>query len=139
FYLFGADELIGLLAAMGYRFEAGWIVENVDYYLARTSHGSTLSRLVHAWVLARSDRARSLDLCRETLRSDIDDIQGGTTPEGIHLGAMAGAVDLIKRGYTGAVVRDGVLWLSPRLPDALAELRTRFCVRGAVLEVHVTQ
>src|SRR5690606_25812990 len=48
FYLFGADELIGLLAAMGYRFEAEWIVENVDYYLARTSHGSTLSRLVHA-------------------------------------------------------------------------------------------
>ncbi|MBZ5715702.1 HAD family hydrolase [Nannocystis pusilla] len=139
FYLFGADELIGLLASMGHTFEAEWIAENIDYYLRRTSHGSTLSRLVHAWVLARSDRARSFTLCRETLRSDIDDIQGGTTPEGIHLGAMAGAVDLIKRGYTGVSVRDGTLWLDPRLPDALSGLRTRFWVRGALLDVHITQ
>ena len=29
----------------------------VDYYLRRTSHGSTLSGLVHGWVLARARRA----------------------------------------------------------------------------------
>lgn len=139
FYLFDADALVDLLAAMGYAFEPRWIPENIDYYLRRSSHGSTLSRVVHAWVLARSDRARSFDLFAEALRSDVDDIQGGTTPEGIHLGAMAGAVDLLKRGYTGAVVRGGTLHLAPRLPDALTELRTRFFVRGAWLDVHVTR
>lgn len=66
------------------------IPKNVDYYLARTSHGSTLSQAVHSWVLARSDRPRSWHLFQQAIDSDIDDIQGGTTPEGIHVGAMAG-------------------------------------------------
>ncbi|HEY8376652.1 MAG TPA: glycosyl hydrolase family 65 protein, partial [Nannocystis sp.] len=139
FYLLSADQLAELLHSMGYAFDKQWIPENVDYYLRRTSHGSTLSRVVHAWVLARSDRARSFHLFQEALRSDVDDIQGGTTPEGIHLGAMAGAVDLLKRCYTGAVIRDGTLWLSPRLPDPLSLLRTRFLIHGAWLDVEVTR
>ncbi len=137
FYLFSADELVSLFASMGYDFDPGSIPENVDYYLRRTSHGSTLSRVVHAWVLARSDRPRSFRLFEEALRSDVADIQGGTTAEGVHLGAMAGTVDLVKRGYTGAVIRDGVLWLEPALPDEIADLRTRFRVRGAWLDLHV--
>src|SRR5690606_1753421 len=125
--------------AMGHPFEAAWIPENIDYYLARTSHGSTLSRVVHAWVLARSDRARSFALCQEALRSDVDDIQGGTTSEGIHLGAMAGTVDIIKRGCPGAGRRGGALWLKPGLPDELAALRTCFRVRGAWLDARITR
>ncbi len=138
FYLFHGDELAALLRGMGYAFDPAWIRENIDYYLARTSHGSTLSRVVHSWVLARSDRARSWELFQGALRADVADTQGGTTAEGIHLGAMAGTVDLVKRGYTGAVIRDGTLWLAPHLPDELPALRTRFRVRGAWLDVHVT-
>jgi hypothetical protein len=77
----------------------------IDYYLRRTSHGSTLSRMVHSWVLARSDRARSWALFTEALQSDIADVQGGTTPEGIHLGAMAGTVDLVQRCFGGVEIR----------------------------------
>ena len=32
------------------------IPETIEYYLARTSNGSTLSALVHASVLARANR-----------------------------------------------------------------------------------
>lgn len=138
FFLFSADELVELFGSMGYDFDPAAIPDNVDYYLKRTSHGSTLSRVVHAWVLARSDRPRSFRLFQEALRSDVADIQGGTTSEGVHLGAMAGTVDIVKRGYTGAVVRDGVLWFEPRLPDEVTDLRTRFRVRRAWLEVHIT-
>ncbi|MGZ5967559.1 MAG: trehalose-phosphatase, partial [Polyangiales bacterium] len=137
FYLFSADELVSMFASMGYDFDPASIPETVDYYLKRTSHGSTLSRIVHAWVLARSDRPRSFRLFQEALRSDVTDIQGGTTSEGVHLGAMAGTVDLVKRGYTGAVIRDGVLWLEPSLPDEIGDLRTRFRVRGAWLDIHI--
>ena len=138
FFLFSADELVDELRAMGYSFEPQWIPENVKYYASRTSHGSTLSRVVHSWVLARADRAGSFRLFQQALRSDVSDVQGGTTPEGIHLGAMAGTVDLVKRAYTGARMVDGVLWLEPRLPDELPELRTRFRVRGAWLDVFVS-
>ncbi len=138
FYLFSAEELKTLLASMGYELNAEGIADNVDYYMRRTSHGSTLSRVVHSWVLARSERARAWRLFEEALRSDVADVQGGTTAEGIHLGAMAGTVDLVKRGLTGAMVRDGVLWLDPLLPDELGQLCTRFRVQGGWLDVRIT-
>jgi trehalose/maltose hydrolase-like predicted phosphorylase len=130
FYLLSADELRGLLDRLGYRLEPAAIPRNVDYYLKRTSHGSTLSGVVNAWVLARSDRARSWRFFTEALASDLHDIQGGTTAEGIHLGAMAGTVDLAQRCYTGLETREDVLWLNPSLPAELDGLGFDVRYRG---------
>lgn len=123
FYLLSADELGELFERLNYPFEHETIPRNIEYYLKRTSHGSTLSRVVHAWVLARSRRELSWHLFKEALESDLSDIQGGTTPEGIHLGAMAGTVDLIQRCYTGIETRQGRLQLNPFLPNDLKEIR----------------
>jgi trehalose/maltose hydrolase-like predicted phosphorylase len=130
FYLLSADELRGLLEGLGYRLEAGALLRTVEYYLQRTSHGSTLSGVVHAWVLARSDRERSWEFFSEALTSDLHDIQGGTTKEAIHLGAMAGTVDLAQRCYTGMETRDDVLWLDPALPAGLRSLEMKIHYRG---------
>ncbi|MFZ0788555.1 MAG: glycosyl hydrolase family 65 protein [Chromatiaceae bacterium] len=138
FYLFSAEELERLFARLGYDFDPGMIPRNVAYYGARTSHGSTLSRVVNAWVLARSDRPRSWSLFTQALESDIADIQGGTTSEGIHLGAMAGTLDLIQRGYTGIEVRDQRLWVNPRLPEGLKGLRIRVRFRGQTVELDIS-
>jgi alpha,alpha-trehalase len=48
---------------------------------------------------------------QEALLSDVVDIQGGTTPEGVHLGLMAGTVDVRQRCDTGLELRGDVLWL----------------------------
>jgi alpha,alpha-trehalase len=138
FFLFSSEKLQKLFNQLGYSFEYETIPRNIDYYLKRTSHGSTLSRVVHSWVLARSDRVRSWKFFCEALKSDIEDIQGGTTPEGIHLGAMAGTVDLITRGYTGIEPRDDVLWFNPCLPEKMAKLHVHIRYRGHALEVEVT-
>jgi len=138
FYLLSADELEGLLDHLGYRLDRTMIPATVDYYLARTAHGSTLSRLVHAWVLARADRPRSWRLFRESLAADLDDTQGGTTREGIHLGAMGGSVDLPQRCYSGLEVRRDTLWLDPRLPDELRSLAFDVAYRGHSLAVTIT-
>jgi alpha,alpha-trehalase len=138
FYLFSAEELEELFARLGYPFARESIPRNVAYYAARTTHGSTLSRVVDSWVLARSDRAGSWRLFLEALESDVADIQGGTTADGIHLGAMAGTVDLVQRGYTGIVTRGDVLWLNPRLPQELQCLRLAVRYRGLTLELRVT-
>jgi trehalose/maltose hydrolase-like predicted phosphorylase len=130
FYLLTADELRALFARLGYRFDPGTIPETVRYYLARTSHGSTLSAVVHAWVLARSDRPASWRFFLEALDSDLHDVQGGTTSEGIHLGAMAGTLDLAQRCYTGLEVRDGVLRVAPALPPGLPGLAMELEYRG---------
>jgi len=139
FYLFSAEELEEMFARLGYPFPADTIPKNVAYYAARTTHGSTLSRVVNSWVLARSDREGSWRFFQEALESDVADIQGGTTAEGIHLGAMAGTVDLVQRGYTGIEPRGDVLWLNPRLPTELACLRLSIRYRGLTLDLEVRQ
>jgi trehalose/maltose hydrolase-like predicted phosphorylase len=101
FYVFSADELRGVLERLGYSLEPNTIPRTVEYYDARTSHGSTLCRVVHSWVQARSNRPRAMRYFAEALQSDVADIQGGTTREGVHLGAMAGTVDLAQRVSTG--------------------------------------
>ena len=101
FYLLSPKELSEIISLLGYRFNDDTISRNIDYYIKRTSHGSTLSRMIHAWVLARSDKKLSWELFNEALESDISDVQGGTTAEGIHLGVMAGTVDLVQRCYAG--------------------------------------
>ncbi|MFD6446062.1 glycoside hydrolase family 65 protein [Promicromonospora sp. NPDC060204] len=128
-FLLGERGLIDALAALGYPFDRAALDRTVDHYLARTSHGSTLSAVVHAWVLASRDPQASWRFFREALDSDLADVQGGTTAEGVHLGAMAGAVDLVQRCYTGLDLTDGVLRLAPRLPPGLAELRFRLRYR----------
>ncbi|MFD5911016.1 glycoside hydrolase family 65 protein [Streptomyces massasporeus] len=112
-YLFSPAELQRLFHRLGHRLEEETWQRTVDHYLARTSHGSTLSGLVHGWVLARCRRADAWRYCQEALRGDVADLQGGTTGEGIHLGAMAGTLDLVQRGLPGLETRGGALWLDP--------------------------
>lgn len=94
--------------------------------------------MVHAWVLARSDRKRAIKYFAEALQSDVADIQQGTTAEGVHLGAMAGTVDLVKRVSTGIEITGDVLRFSPRLPDALTRLDMRIRYRGHTLDLKLT-
>jgi trehalose/maltose hydrolase-like predicted phosphorylase len=134
FYLFSLHELRETFKKLDYPFSAETIRKCVAYYLPRTSNGSTLSRLVHSWVLARSDRTQSWQMFKDALESDISDVQGGTTAEGIHLGAMAGTVDFIQRGQTALEVVNGVLHLGPCVPEELQNMHMKLIYRGAPLE-----
>lgn len=137
FYLFSTEALADIFARLGYRFDGSMIPKNIDYYLQRTSHGSTLSGIVHAWVLARSRRGRSWALFKQALESDIGDIQDGTTAEGIHLGAMAGTVDLLQRCYTGLELCGDELLFNPVLPEELSRLSFRLRYRRHLLHVDI--
>jgi alpha,alpha-trehalase len=139
FYLLSMTELRRIFKRLGYTFDAKTVSKCIDYYLPRTSNGSTLSRLVHSWVVARSDRTRSWELFKEALESDVNDVQGGTTAEGIHLGAMAGTVDLVQRGQTALEVVNGVLHLSPCIPDELQGMRLRLVFQGSPLTAVVSR
>ena len=139
FYLFSSEELGELFARLDYPFEYETIPRNVAYYASRSSHGSTLSRVTTSWVLARSDRPRSMNLFAEALQSDVSDVQQGTTAEGVHLGAMAGTVDLVQRVSTGIEVRGDVLRLNPELPREMDRLDMRIRYRGHSLDLRLTR
>lgn len=52
-FLLSRHELRELLGGLGYEVSDEQLARTVSYYLDRTSHGSTLSSVVSAWVLAR--------------------------------------------------------------------------------------
>ncbi len=139
FYLFSEPELRELIERLGYEYTTDTMRRNLDYYEARTSHGSTLSKTVQAWLVSRVDREQSWGIFRDALRSDVADVQGGTTEEGIHLGAMAGTVDLVQRCYTGIETREDVLRLDPVLPRELETLAFEIRYRGLAVELEFTQ
>ena len=136
-YLFSAEELRAVLGRMGYPLEPEVIRTTVEYYASRVTHGSTLSTIVHSWVLARADRHASWRYFQDALAADVADSQGGTTREGVHLGAMAGTADILQRCYAGLEVRDEALWLHPLLPPELARLHFNVVFRGNDITVDV--
>jgi trehalose/maltose hydrolase-like predicted phosphorylase len=139
FFLFRDEELREVFGRLGYAYDAGTISRNVTYYDRRTSHGSTLSFVTHAGVLAAIDPESSWERLLVALRSDAEDIQGGTTKEGIHMGVMAGTLDLVQRSYAGTYISDGVLCFDPRLPNRLASLSFSMQFRETPIQLTLTR
>jgi trehalose/maltose hydrolase-like predicted phosphorylase len=139
FFLFRDEELREIFGRLGYAYDAGTIPRNVTYYDRRTSHGSTLSFVTHAGVLAAIDPESSWERFLVALRSDAEDIQGGTTKEGIHMGVMAGTLDLVQRSYAGTYISDGVLCFDPRLPSRLASLSFSMQFRQTPIQLTLTR
>jgi trehalose/maltose hydrolase-like predicted phosphorylase len=135
FYLFSDPELARLFGRLGYDFAADTARKNIDYYDQRTSHGSTLSFITYAGALAEVDAERAWERFLVALDSDIADIQGGTTKEGIHMGVMAGTLDLVQRAFLGMDMGDDVLSFAPPLVDRLDGLSFQMQFRGVPLLV----
>jgi trehalose/maltose hydrolase-like predicted phosphorylase len=135
FYLFRQDELKRIFERLGYSYTPETMRQTVAYYDARTSYGSTLSFVVFAGVFAEIDLAASWRRYMVALESDVGDVQGGTTAEGIHIGVMAGTLDLVQRSYLGEVVRDGILVFNPKSLDQLGGLSSPIRFRGLPIEV----
>ena len=138
FFLFSDDELREIFGRLEYDYRDDTAMRNIAYYDRRTSHGSTLSYITHAGVLATLDPESSWERFLVALRSDADDIQGGTTKEGIHVGVMAGTLEVMQRYYAGAHVRGDVLYFDPRLPRQLDGLSFPIQFRKTPILVTVT-
>ena len=138
-FLLSRTELRELLAGLGYEVSEEQLARTVDYYLQRTSHGSTLSGVVSAWVLARYEPEEAWQFLLHALESDVADVQGGTTAEGIHLGAMAGTVDIVLRCLAGMRARGPVLRFEPALPPQVKQLNFSVHYRGHRIDVELAE
>jgi trehalose/maltose hydrolase-like predicted phosphorylase len=137
FFLFPEYELRRLLERLGYDYSPEMVRRTTEYYDKRTSHGSTLSFIAHAGILAEIDPESSWERYMVALESDVGDVQGGTTQEGIHMGVMAGTLDLIQRGYLGTDIRDGALRFDPKPVGNLDGLSFPMKFRGTSLQIEL--
>ncbi|WP_057771140.1 glycoside hydrolase family 65 protein [Lactobacillus selangorensis] len=134
------DHFEAVFKAQGIKLPADYLVKNVRYYLARTTHGSTLSRIVYA-ELALLDNQRDLswDLFSEALSSDYYDIQGGTTAEGIHLGVMGATIMVTERDYAGVDDRGAEISIDPHMPKQWGSIEFIRLFRGVEYHFLVTK
>ena len=131
FYVLRLDQIKEIFRNLGYGFDKKLLRRNYEYYIKRTSHGSTLSKVVHCYVSQLLGKEKEfLNWFEEVLKSDIYDTQGGTTPEGIHCGVMGGSIDIVQRGLAGLdFLDDGTIKIEPRLPRKWRRLKFRLHYR----------
>ncbi len=131
YYTLGPVEIKRVVGMMGYELPSDHLQKNLKHHIPRTSHGSTLSYIAHAMVLANAGRtADSWHFYRQALISDLSDIQGGTTAEGIHLGVMAGCLKGVVTNFAGLNWHGGKLSINPDLPEEWESLKFSVLIRG---------
>jgi trehalose/maltose hydrolase-like predicted phosphorylase len=130
-YNLDAETVSDILARLGYKLPADYLSRNLEYYLKRTSHGSTLSRVVHAYLAIRTGRMDlSWELFSDAVTSDYNDIQGGTTAEGIHTGVMAGTILVALTAYAGLDLSGDSPKINPQMPTHWRRMKFSFWFRG---------
>jgi len=143
FYTLSPGEVAELLEKIGYKIpDALTLVRNnYAYYEPRTSHGSTLSKVVHSIISSylHDGHEMAWKWFSEALKSDIQDTQGGTTQEGIHCGVMAGTLDTVTRYFAGISFYNEKLNVHPNLPDQWKKLSLSVCFRNNRYAISITR
>ena len=139
FYNLDHKEVNGIIQQMGYKVPAGFLEKNFDYYIERTSHGSTLSRIVHAFLANQLKKDElGWKMYMEALSSDYVDIQGGTTAEGIHAGVMGATVLFVLNSLAGLDFRNEHLVVAPDLPVLWKNIKFNFAFRKNYYNFEIT-
>ena len=117
-----------------------FISDNIQYYIQRTTHGSTLSRIVYSMLLLKvNDDKQAWKLFYEALTSDYYDIQGGTTAEGIHLGVMGATLNVVTSYFAGVDYRGDRLEINPHMPKQWKKITFNMLFKGINFSFEVTQ
>lgn len=115
----------------------GSLESDLEFYLPRTSHGSSLSPAIHAGLLARAGRGDdAVELLRLAARLDLDDLTG-TTAGGVHLATMGGLWQAVTFGLCGVRPRADGIMFDPNVPEALGAIVHRFRCRHTSVEVTI--
>lgn len=142
FYVLAPETVARILKQLGHPVEdpIELLKKNYEYYEQRTSHGSTLSKVVHAVISSyMADEETAWKWFVEAMQSDIYDTQGGTTPEGIHCGVMAGTLDVVTRYFAGIDFSHKVPEINPHLPHHFREMSLKVCHQHIWYDIELTQ
>ncbi|MBD3244579.1 MAG: glycoside hydrolase family 65 protein [Candidatus Moranbacteria bacterium] len=138
YYLLTENELSEIIQNLGYSYSKNTLEDNFNYYLKRTSHGSTLSFVVHANVASLIGKNKeSYKWFLDSLQADTKDVQGGTTQEGIHLGLMTSTVTHVIRVFLGLRIKKEGIYLKPSLPNNIEKIAFNFKYKGILFNVKI--
>jgi len=115
-YIKQADVLQGLYFLQE-KYELDTIKRNFDFYEPKTVHESSLSPCIHAILASELGyKDKAYDLYLRTARLDLDNYNNDTE-DGLHITSMAGTWMSIVHGFAGMKMKDGILSLTPFIPE----------------------
>ena len=130
-------DVVALLGLLPGEFAGTTGAANFRYYEPRCSHGSSLSRAMHAYVAARLGMTDlALRYFRETADIDLGDMQVGGDG-GIHIAALGGLWLTAVFGFAGLSLTDDGLALNPQLPSDWTSLAFSLQWHGHHLNVTI--
>ena len=143
FYALSPFEVKHILEKNGHHIDdpVKLVRDNYSYYEPRTSHGSTLSKVVHAIISSHlhDGHETAWRWFMESLKSDIEDTQGGTTQEGIHCGVMGGTLDAVTRYFAGISFANDMLNVHPNLPEHWRSLDLKISFRNSWYRLNISR
>ena len=81
----------------------------------------------------------SWELFLDALTGDYQDIQGGTTAEGIHAGVMAGTVLGVIHTFAGLDLHGDIVKITPDLPEHWNRISFNFTFKGVNYRCEVSK
>jgi beta-phosphoglucomutase family hydrolase len=142
YFTLDINEVTDILKKMGVKVSnpITFLKKQYAYYEPRTSHGSTLSKIVHGIISSyMSNEKLTREFFDQSLISDISEVIRKDTAEGIHTGLMAGSIDFVIRRFAGVNFQKDILDISPGLPDDWKSLSFKMTHKGVWYTITLTQ
>ncbi|MBT3208982.1 MAG: beta-phosphoglucomutase family hydrolase [Bacteroidetes bacterium] len=138
FYNLEIGDVREIVEDLGYKLPKDFVERNLNYYFARTSHGSTLSRVVHSQLAEMiGNKKLGEELFKNALISDFQDSQGGTTGEGIHSGVMAGTIMHVINNFAGINLNSENLRINPNLPFGWKNIKFQLNFKNVLYKISI--
>ncbi len=131
-------DVVALLALVPEEFDATTRQLNYSHYERLCSHGSSLSRSMHALVGARVGAAElALRYLKETAALDLSP-NAADSAGGVHIAALGGLWQAVVFGFCGLSLGGDKLALAPALPADWQSATLRVCWHGRRVKLRIT-
>jgi trehalose/maltose hydrolase-like predicted phosphorylase len=132
-------DVVALLALLPEAFDEATQRKNFTYYEERCSHGSSLSRSMHALVAARLGMTdMALRYLHETAAIDLSP-SSAESAGGVHIAALGGLRQAVMLGFVGVGLVGETLAVAPRLPAHWKRLECCLCWHGRRVRLAISQ
>lgn len=132
-------DVVMLIALLGTELgDHAELMRNWEVYVPRTSHGSSLSQAIHAWVAARLGLVdEAYEHWIEAAGIDLEDTKGNVR-DGIHGAANGGLWQALIFGFAGLQLDDEKGWkVDPKIPSWWKSMTFSFYYRGEKQKVTI--
>jgi len=131
-------DVIMLMYLLGDQYTLEEKIANWEFYEPKTLHHSSLSPAIHGLFATEIGRKQeALSYFREAAEIDLND-KLRNSDAGLHAATQGGIWQAVVQGFGGVKIKEGILSLTPSLPEHWQRLVFQITYRSVPLRVEIT-